>query len=221
MFIKLGFSLLGVLVLWGSSCGTNSGAAQNPASASAAQSASAASANPARVKNEAKTELAAGPVSRGASSDTCALIKKSEIATMQGAPVRSVVPSNQTNGSLAISQCYYVVSSADGSGNLSVHLQVMQADPKSPNAAKDYWERAFGERNEGAANEEEKEGRKPPQPVAGVGEEAFWIGNGKAGAVYALKKGNVVRVSVGGPDDANTKIEKSKTLAAKVLKRLA
>jgi len=47
------------------------------------------------------------------------------------------------------------------------------------------------------------------------------MGSEKAGAVYVLTKNRMVRVSVGGPDDAKTKIEKSKTLAAKVLKRLS
>jgi hypothetical protein len=147
------------------------------------------------------------------------MIDKSEIAAVQGAEVKSTVPSTQMSGALAISQCYYTVSSADGSKNLSVHLEVIQADPKSPNAVKDYWERTFGEKDKGKGGEEEKES-KPPLAVSGVGEEAFWIGNARVGALYALKKGRMVRVSVGGADDSKTKLEKSKKLVASVLKRL-
>ena len=39
-------------------------------------------------------------------------------------------------------------------------------------------------------------------------------------ALYALKKRAIVRVSVGGPDTEDVKIEKSKKLAHKALKRL-
>jgi hypothetical protein len=148
------------------------------------------------------------------------MIDKSEIASLQGAQVQSTVPGTQTTNGLAISQCYFTVNSADGSKNLSVHLEVIQPDPKTPNAVKDYWERTFGEEHKGGRGEEEKES-KPPQPVSGVGEEAFWIGNARVGALYALQKGKMVRVSVGGADDVKTKIEKSKKLVTDVLKRLS
>jgi len=72
----------------------------------------------------------------------------------------------------------------------------------------------------GHAREEEEGEANPPQPVPGIGEEAFWLGSPKAGALYVLKGDQMVRVSVGGPDDMKTKIEKSKKLAAKALKRL-
>ncbi|MBA3242476.1 MAG: hypothetical protein H0T60_14700, partial [Acidobacteria bacterium] len=59
-----------------------------------------------------------------------------------------------------------------------------------------------------------------PRPVDGLGEEAFWLGNNKMGALYVLNKNRMVRVSVGGPDEEGSKIEKSKKLAEKALKRL-
>ena len=88
-----------------------------------------------------------------------------------------------------------------------------------PNAVKDYWEKSFGEKAEGGDDEEKESGK--PLPVPGIGEEAFWTGNSKAGAVYALKKNKMVRISLGGPDDVKTKIEKSKKLIASVLKRIS
>ncbi|HEV2829947.1 MAG TPA: hypothetical protein VGW76_20265 [Pyrinomonadaceae bacterium] len=163
---------------------------------------------------------AASPSAGTGFVDACALIKKSEIASVQGAEAQSAAPSTQMNGALAISQCYYTVTSADGSQNLSVHLEVMQADPKSPNAVKEYWENAFEDKEDkGEKGEEEKE--RPPLAVRGIGEEAFWTGNAKAGALYALKRGKLVRLSIGGPGDPKTKLEKSKKLVANVLKRLS
>jgi hypothetical protein len=177
---------------------------------------------PATAPNTTPTGVITSPASGPGLIDACALIEKSEIAAVQGAEVQAIKPSAQMNGALAISQCYFSVTSSDGSKNLSVHLEVIQPDPKSPNAVKEYWEKVFKEkgRREGE-KEEEEEKRSPPQSVSGVGEEAFWLGNPKAGALYALKKGRMVRVSVGGGDDLKTKIEKSKNLAAKVLKRIA
>jgi hypothetical protein len=53
-----------------------------------------------------------------------------------------------------------------------------------------------------------------------VGEEAFWTGTRVGGALYVLKGNVYIRISVGGPGDQNAKMEKSKTLAEKVVGRL-
>jgi hypothetical protein len=222
MFVKPGITLLCFLVLLANGCDSKSAETATQANAPRTPSASASNtanvnsaASPAPTANlEANLKAGAGFV------DACALIEKSEIASLQGAQVQSVTPSTQMNGALAISQCYYTVASTDGSDNLSVHLEVIQPDPTSPNAVKEHWERAFGDKEGKGEKEAEKESG-PPQTVRGIGEEAFWVGNAKVGALYALKKGKLVRVSVGGSDDPKTKLEKSKKLVASVLKRLA
>jgi len=144
--------------------------------------------------------------------DACSLIEKREIESVQGAKLQSTTPSIRSAPALAISQCYYTVVSSAGSQNLSVHLEVMQNDPKgaNQNAVASLWRERFKE-----AKEKEK-----PKLVTGVGDDAYWVGNNKFGALYVLKKDKLVRVSVGGPDDQVTKIGKSKILAQKVLKRL-
>jgi hypothetical protein len=157
------------------------------------------------------------PATNTAGVDACLLIQKSEIAAVQGAQVQSMVPNAEKNGALVVSQCYFMVTSADGSKNLSVHLQVTRADPKgsNPKAVKDYWEKSF-RKSEGAGN---KKGTDR-EPVAGIGEEAFWVGDNKMGVLYVLKKDNLIRLSIGGPD-SNDKLEKSKTLMGKALGRLS
>ena len=223
MFVKLGFTLLCCLVLLTNGCDSKS--AETATQVNAPQTASASASNPANVNSAASPAPPANSEANLKAGtgfvDACALIEKSEIASVQGAQVQSVAPSTQMDGALAISQCYYTVTSADGSNNLSVHLEVIQPDPTRPNAVKEHWERAFGDKEgKGEKDKEEKESG-PPQPVRGIGEEAFWMGNARVGALYALKKGKLVRVSVGGPDDPKTKLEKSKKLIANVLKRLA
>ena len=220
MLFKLSICLISCLFLLANGSGSKSALAQNSAPVDTPPMASPYSSKPTSVNGAAKLQRSAGFRSSAGLLDACTLIDKLEIASLQGAPVQSLVPSNQSGGALAISQCYYTV--VDASKNLSVHLQVIQAAKKGSrsNVVKDYWEKAFEDKDRGEEEEGEKEASKP-LPISGVGEEAFWVGNHVVGALYALKKGNMVRVSVGGPDDAKTKIEKSKKLAAIVLKRLS
>lgn len=199
MICKLGMALLGFLLFQSDGCNSKGGAGQNSKPAEA-QVASAPSPAPASESG----------------SNACALIDNSEVEALQGAKVQGTVPGSQKDGDFAVSQCYYTVISADGSKNLSVHVEVRGNDPNSANknALGDLWKEKF----QGA---KEKKKADKPRPVPGVGDGAYWVGNNKMGALYVLKKDRLVRISVGGPDDEDAKIEKSKTLAEKALKRLS
>lgn len=213
--IKLSIALIFCLACFADSCASRPGGNQPAASSNTQPTAADSAANPA-INSEAAAV---------ASPNICGLIENAEVASVQGAPVQSVVPGNQTSGTLAISQCYYAVTSADGSKNLSVHLQVISGDAKTSgrDGVKEFWEERFkGEkkRDADADEEEEEEGGGKPQPVAGVGHEAFWMGDIRAGALYVIQRDKIVRISVGGPDEAKIKLEKSKTLARQALMRL-
>jgi len=134
---------------------------------------------------------------------------------------------------MLMSQCYYNAREP----NMSVSLAVIEHNPQDVSApdAKSYWTESFrrlagdesdeekpGERKEkrGGVEREEKEKTLPPKRLDGVGEEAYWSGNRFGGALYVLAKDAIVRISVGGPDNEETKIEKSKALAQKALSRL-
>jgi hypothetical protein len=227
MSIKLGVPLLFILLFFANGCDSNSGGAQQqPAPSNAArQQANAAQTPAAHASSAAQTPGA------------CPLIENSEIESLQGAKVSGTLPTTRPDDNFNVSQCYYTVVSADGTKNLSVHLEVTRGNGRT--SVKDFWEERFGgeEREEKGERErerkkegererekgrgEEEEESSPPLRVKGIGEEAFWLGSPKAGALYVLKGERVVRVSVGGGDDMNTKIEKSKKLAAAVLKRLS
>ena len=120
---------------------------------------------------------------------------------------------------------------------MSVSLAVIEHNPQDASApdAKSYWAESFrwftgdasdeeksGEKKEkyGGGEREEKEKRVPPKKVDGIGEEAYWSGNRFGGALYVLAKDAIVRISVGGPDNEQTKVDKSKALALKALERL-
>ena len=53
------------------------------------------------------------------------------------------------------------------------------------------------------------------------GDEAFWTGNPLVGALYVLKDDSYLRISIGGAEEASVKIQKTKALAQKALKRLS
>ena len=159
----------------------------------------------------------------------CSLVTKEEVGALQGTTISDTKSSETSDGTHLITQCYYAATGP----NLSVSVAVTQIDPKSTNAPnpRTYWKQTFGqydnakEREEkkdeahGGGREEEEKSR-PPKKVDGVGEDAFWIGDRFGGALYVLKGDAFIRISVGGPDNEQTKLEKSKTLAQKALGRL-
>lgn len=58
-----------------------------------------------------------------------------------------------------------------------------------------------------------------PARIGGLGDEAFWMGNRIAGALYVLKGDAYVRVSVGGPSDKASQT-RARMLAKKAITRL-
>src|SRR5213079_1060383 len=163
----------------------------------------------------------------------CSLITNEEVGAIQGATITDAKNSAGVSGGMLMSQCYY----SSKEPNMSVSLAVIEHNPQDASApdAKSYWAESFrrstgdesdeekpGEKKEklGGVEREEKEKGVPPKRLDGIGEEAFWSGNRFGGALYVLKGDVFIRVSVGGPDNEETKIEKSKTLAQKALSRL-
>jgi hypothetical protein len=183
-------------------------------------------------------------------TDACSLLTSSEIEAVQGEAVRETKSSDRSNGSFAISQCFYSLPTY----NKSVSLQVTRGNnaQAKPDEAREFWNHTFHkeekegeeagrkrdkgeeaeqerrekkeeaekERRGGRGEEGEEEEGAPPKPVPGVGDEAFWAGGRVAGALYVLKGNAFIRISIGGPGDESAKIEKLKALAQKVMARL-
>ena len=143
--------------------------------------------------------------------DACALIEKSEVGKVQSQKVSEAKSTTRDDAQFSISQCFYMAAAYER----SVSLEVSERHPRNPDpdAVKHFWDERFN----GARATRKKE---KPKVIAGVGEKAYWVGNDKVGSLYALERERIVRVSIGGPDTENTKIQKSKTLVGKALKRL-
>jgi hypothetical protein len=166
--------------------------------------------------------------------DVCGLIKNEEIQAIQGSSVKETKGSDHSGQEMRISQCFYTTTEF----NRSVSLTVTQGDPDSATkrSPKAFWEETFGaydkEEKEREGDKEKKESLRkekgkgeeeetiPPKKVTGVGDEAYWSGNRVGGALYVLKNDTFIRISIGGADDQETKINKSKALAQKALDRL-
>src|SRR5437899_12647772 len=61
--------------------------------------------------------------------DPCGLISAEEVQAIQGSPIKDVKPSEQSNGSFRIAQCFYNAETF----NKSVSLTVQASAPASPN----------------------------------------------------------------------------------------
>lgn len=185
--------------------------------------------------SQAKTSL---PSSLGTAQvqpqfDACALIAKEEIQAIQESPVIDTKSSESSEGAFRVSQCYYAATES----NKSVSVAVTQSSGAGKRSPKDFWQETFGRYT---GEEKEREGDKgkreslgeqergkeeerestPPKKIDGIGDAAYWSGNRVGGALYVLRKDVFIRISVGGPDNEETKINKSKALAEKALSRL-
>jgi hypothetical protein len=155
--------------------------------------------------------------------DVCELLEKGEIEAIQGSPVTETKSSQQPPGAFRVAQCFYTTAEF----SKSVSLAVIGRDPDQPagRSPKDFWKEKFGPYNgeKKKSNREtqpKEEESMPPKKIEGVGEEAFWSRNRFGGILYVLKGDAFMSIGVGGSDNEETKINKSKALAQKAIQRL-
>ena len=167
--------------------------------------------------------------------DVCALITKQEIEAIQRSPIKETKSSVRSDAGFRVSQCFYTAEDF----SKSVSLAVTQRDPISSGerSVKDFWNETFGrftdEEKESNAGKKEREGLReqprregdekafiPPKKIDGLGDDAFWSPNPVGGAIYVLKKDVFIRISIGGHDNEEGKLDKSKALARMAIDRL-
>lgn len=175
--------------------------------------------------------LFSAPTPAKVKPEACALITRSEIETMQGEPVVQMKSSRPAREGLFVSQCFYSLATPAK----SVSLEVIRVDTDSPSSQdpRKEWNKFFhAEENDalapdspkspkqGTEREGEKESAKP-QRISGLADEAYWMESKGIGALYVLKGNNYLRISVGGPDENSVRLEKSKRLVRKALRRFS
>ena len=156
--------------------------------------------------------LFAAATAAAKSPGACELLKAGDVKAIQGHAFEETKLTTARVDGMITSQCFYRLPSfAD-----SISVVVIRAASPST-SAEELWEMITESEGE---EEEEGEERKPAREISGLGEEAFWAGNKIAGAIYVLKDNAVLRVSVGGGDPLEKKIEKTRQLAAIALQRI-
>lgn len=149
--------------------------------------------------------------------DACALLTGTEIQSVQGESIKESKLSGQISGGLAISQCFFTLPTFNNSISLIVAHKGEGAGAREP---KEFWRTTFhAEKKDEKARKKAEEESDPPKKIPGLGDEAFWMGNRIAGALYVLKGDAYVRVSVGGPSDKASQT-RARMLAQKALARL-
>lgn len=153
--------------------------------------------------------------------DACALLTSDEIKSVQGESTKETKLTGQISGGLSISQCFFTLPTFNNSISLIVAHKGDGAGSREP---KEFWRTTFhsekrSEREKEARREEAEEESDPPRRVSGLGDEAFWMGNRIAGALYVLKGDAYVRISVGGPADKASQ-NRARLLAQKAISRL-
>ena len=144
--------------------------------------------------------------------DACSLLTREEIEAVQGEPPQDAKSSAQSAGGLMRYDCLFTLPTFTDSISLSVTQSAPGAGARDP---RETWREMLA-----AAESKASEKSPPPRKIDGIGDEAFWSGDDRMGALYVLKGSRQLRISVGGPGDRETKIEKSRTLAEVALKKL-
>jgi hypothetical protein len=162
----------------------------------------------------ATAQPTASPAASQAPGDyACTLLTKEEIAAVQGEPFKATKPSEKSAAGLLVSQCYFELPTTVNSVVLTVTRKAEGGRDPSQS-----WQEIFHRERRGPEKEEGE--KNEPAKVEGLGDEAYWEGNRVGGALFVLKGNSYLRISVGGAGNQSEKLEKSKTLAASVLKRL-
>ena len=132
--------------------------------------------------------------------DACHVLSQKDVAAVQGERFSDARLTSRATSTT----CFYQLPTFAK----SISLDLM------PSGARKFWEESL-EREHEESGEHESE----PLRIGGIGSEALWVGARGTGSLYVRKGDAMVRVSVGGPGTQEERIEKSKKLARRALKR--
>jgi hypothetical protein len=164
--------------------------------------------------------LSAASMQGAAPADPCSLLPADAIRRTTGEAVAASKPSSATTGKLRQSQCFYALPTSANS--ISVTLTGPAGAKRD--AAREVWERWFhgveGDRDADRRDPEPEEKEVAQAvPIAGVGDEAFWV-HSFVGNLYVRKGNQFLRISLGGKLSDEERQARAKALAAAALRQL-
>ena len=153
--------------------------------------------------------------------DACSLLTKEEVGSVQGSTVNDTKSSERSDDLFRFAECFYTTAESNKSVNLALVQQ--RADQQNKSSPKDFWKKKFDPyRDEEPRTKSggDKEQGSAPKRITNLGDDAYWAGNRFGGTLYVLKGDVFISIGIGGTDDEETKLKKSKDLAQKALQRL-
>jgi hypothetical protein len=153
--------------------------------------------------------------------DACGLVSKEEVESVQAMPVNDVKSSERSDDVFRVSQCFYTTAEFSKSVNLA--LVQKNPDQQTNRSPRDFWKEKFDpyqDEEPKTKSGDEKEQGSAPKKIRRLGDDAFWVSNRFGGVLYVLKGDVFISVGLGGTDDEDTKLKKSKVLAEKAIQRL-
>lgn len=177
-------------------------------------------------RTEAAAQTKFGTIGAQKRIDVCKLLTSAEVQAVQGEAVTETKASPERSGGLAMSQCLF--RTATPAKSVSVAVAVPGAAKAAGLTPRQLWRQQFvseagrevEERHSASKSSKKESEASSPRPIRGLGEEAYWVGNPIAGALYVLRGEKFVRISVGGIRKEAERIEKSTALARDVMARL-
>lgn len=161
---------------------------------------------------------AAQAVPAAAAPGACEVLTFDEIREVQQVAVKETKPSERRTSEARYDSCVFATD--DFSHSVSVTVITSAG---SPRAVGDFWTRTFAkeeqEKPRPAANARTREPDPPLRRVSGLGRDAVWTGDAKAGSLYVLTDDAVLRISVGGVADSVERLRRSRVLAEAALAR--
>jgi hypothetical protein len=148
--------------------------------------------------------------------DPCSLLTSKDIEETLGAALQNTKPSTSTQAGLSISQCYFQLPAATD----SIVISVTQRAATNARNPREVWNQIFYGDKGKRITDEETEKKQPPEKIADLGDDAFWVPRRFGGKLYVLRNDLYITVGVGSPGDQIKKIEKAKALAAAILEKI-
>jgi hypothetical protein len=156
---------------------------------------------------------------KSSQTDACALLSSEAIRRATGEQATNTKATSQTARNLRQSQCFYTLPTFTN----SISVTLTSPAGLRRDAAREVWEHWFhrgeDDKDRGKPESEEEEAVASAAPVAGVGEEAFWV-HSFVGNLYVRKGNRFLRISLGGKMNDDERQAKAKALAVDALRRL-
>ena len=143
----------------------------------------------------------------------CRLIADTEIQAVQQTALKELKSSDQQVKSLRYQQCVYAAT--DFAHSVSLTLISGEGD-----GTRTFWRQTFRPERSEAALAKVTRKKDLPRQIPNLGDDAFWTGDTRAGALYVLTGDQVLRISVGGVSEESERLNRSRTLAESALRRL-